>query len=81
LAEAENTAKNLSTILTGLSVETEKTTKRASILAGQLKETSLSLIITREKEAIIALKNEYIICHLMTPRIKDNTTQTVKITC
>jgi hypothetical protein len=74
LAEAENTAKNLSTILTGLSVETEKTTKRASILAGQLKETSLSLIITREKEAIIALKNEYTICYLVTPGIRNNTT-------
>jgi hypothetical protein len=74
LAEAENTAENLSIVLAGLSVETGKAIKKVSILAGQLKKTSLSLIIAREKEAIIALRNEYIICHLITPEIRNNTT-------
>ena len=48
LAEAENTAKNLSIALTGLNVETEKATERVSILAGQLKKISLFLIMARE---------------------------------
>jgi hypothetical protein len=73
LAEAENTTENLSTALAGLSVETEKTIKKASILARQLKKMSLSLVIAREEKAIIALKNEYTIYHLVTPRIKNNT--------
>jgi hypothetical protein len=34
LEKAENTAKNLSTALAGLSVEAEKITERISILAG-----------------------------------------------
>jgi hypothetical protein len=34
LAEAENTAKNLSTALAGMSIKTEKTIERVSILAG-----------------------------------------------
>jgi hypothetical protein len=80
LAEAESTAENLSTALTGLSVEARKITKRASILAGQLKKASLFLIMVREKEAVIASKNEYTIYHLVTPRTRDNTTQTIKIT-
>jgi hypothetical protein len=74
LAEAENTAENLSIILAGLSVEARKTTERASILAEQLKKASLFLIMIREKEAVIILKNECTIYHLVTPKIKDNTT-------
>jgi hypothetical protein len=81
LAEAENTAENLSTVLAGLSVEIGKTIKKASILAGQLEKASLSLVIIREKETIMAPKNEYIICRLVTPRTRDNTTQTMEITC
>jgi hypothetical protein len=34
---------------------------------------SLSLIIARKEEIIIALKNECIICHLIIPGIRDNT--------
>jgi uncharacterized coiled-coil protein SlyX len=81
LAEAENTAENLSTALAELSVKIGKTIKRVSILTGQLKKTSLSLVIAREKEAIIALKNECTIYYLITPRTRNNTTQTIKITC
>jgi hypothetical protein len=73
LAEAENTVKNLSIALAGLNVETRKAIKRVSILAGQLKKTSLFLVIIREEEAVITPKNEYIICHLVTPKIRDNT--------
>jgi uncharacterized coiled-coil protein SlyX len=65
LAEAESTAKNLSTALTEVSIKIEKTIKRVSILAGQLKEIFLSLIIVREKEAIMILKVGYIICRLV----------------
>ena len=74
MAEAESTAKNLSIALAGLSVETGKATERVSILAGQLEKVLLSLIMAREKEAVIMLKNECTICHLMTLRIRDNTT-------
>jgi hypothetical protein len=81
LAEAENTAENLSIALAGLNIEAGKATERASILAGQLKEISLSLIMAREEKVIIVLRNECTICHLITPRIKDNTTQTIEITC
>jgi hypothetical protein len=79
LAETENTAENLSTALAGLSVEAEKTTKKASILAGQLEKVSLSLVIAREKEIIIILRNECTICRLVTLRIRNNTTQTIEI--
>ena len=81
MAEAENTVKNLSTALAGLNVETGKTIERASILAGQLEKVSLSLVMAREEEAIIVLKNEYTICYLITLGIKNNTTQTVKVIC
>jgi hypothetical protein len=74
LAEAESTAENLSTVLAGLSVETREATEKASILAGQLKKASLFLIIVREKEIIIILKNECIIYRLVIPRIRNNTT-------
>jgi len=67
-------AENLSIILAGLSVEIKKAIKKASILAGQLEKASLFLIIAREKEAIIAPRNEYTIYYLMTPGIRDNTT-------
>jgi hypothetical protein len=73
LAEAESTAENLSTILAGLSVETEKAIERVSILAGQLEKMSLFLAIIKEEEAIMALRNECIICRLMISRIRDNT--------
>ena len=74
MAEAENIAKNLSIALVELSVEIGEMIERVLILAGQLEEASLFLVMAREKEAIIALKNEYIICHLVTPGIKNNTT-------
>jgi hypothetical protein len=73
LAEAESTAENLLIALAGLSIEAGKAIERVSILAGQLEKASLSLIMIREKKAIIALKNECIIYHLVTPRIRDNT--------
>jgi hypothetical protein len=69
LAETENTAKNLSTALAKMSLKTEKTTERASILTKQLEKVSLFLIMTREEEAIMALKNEYTICRLTTLKI------------
>jgi len=71
LAEIESTAENLLIALTGLSVEAGEITKKALILAGQLEEASLSLIMFKEKEAIMALKNEYIICRLIASRTKD----------
>jgi hypothetical protein len=73
LAKAENTAENLSTTLTGLSVETGKATERASILAEQLEKTSLSLIMAREEKAIKVSKNECTICYLITLKIRNNT--------
>jgi hypothetical protein len=73
LAEAESTAENLSIALAGLSIKTGKAIKRASILAGQLKEVSLSLIMAREKKAVMVLRSEYTICRLIIPRIRDNT--------
>ena len=79
MAEAKNTAENLSTALAELSIEAEETTKRVSILAGQLKKASLSLIMAREKKIIIILKNEYTICRLVIPRIRNNTIQTIEI--
>jgi hypothetical protein len=79
LAEAENMAKNLSIALVELSVEIGEMIERVLILAGQLEEASLFLVMAREKEAIIALKNECIICHLITSGIRDNMTQTVKV--
>jgi hypothetical protein len=72
LAEAENIAKNLSTALAGLSVKAREVTERVSILAGQLKEISLFLIITREEEAVMTLRNECIIYRLIIPRIRDH---------
>jgi hypothetical protein len=81
LAEAESTAENLSTALAGLSVEVGEATERASILAGQLEEASLSLVMAREEETTVAPRNECTICHLVTPRTRDNTTQTMEITC
>jgi hypothetical protein len=80
LTEAENIAKNLSTVLAGLNIEAGKAIKRALILAGQLKEASLSLIIPREKEAMRAPESEYIICHLVISRTRDHASQTIEIT-
>jgi peroxiredoxin len=81
LAEAENTTKNLSTALAGMSIKTEKTIKRASILAKQLKEISLSLIMARKKKAAMIPKIEYTICRLMTPKIHNKRTQIMEVTC
>jgi uncharacterized coiled-coil protein SlyX len=69
LAEAESTVKNLSTALAELSIKAEKAIERVSILAGQLKEISLSLIIIKEKEAAMALRVRYTIYRLMIPRV------------
>ena len=69
MAEVESTVKNLSTALAGLNIKTGKTIKRVSILAGQLKEISLFLIIAREKKVIMALKSECTICRLTILRI------------
>jgi hypothetical protein len=80
LAEAESITKKLSTALAGLSVETGEVTEKASILAGQLEKTSLSLIITREEEAVITLKNEYIIYRLIASRTRDHASQIMEIT-
>jgi hypothetical protein len=55
--------------LTGISLEAGETTERVSILAGQLKEVSLFLMIAREEEAVRVLKVRYIICRLVTPRV------------
>jgi hypothetical protein len=74
LAEAESTAENLSTALAGMSIKTEKTTKKVSILAGQLEKTSLSLVIIRKEEAVMILKIRYIIYRLMTPRVQNEKT-------
>jgi hypothetical protein len=74
LAEAKSTAKNLSTALAGVSIKIEKTTKKASILAGQLEKISLSLVITREKETAMVLKIEYTIYRLVTPRVQNKET-------
>jgi len=52
-----------------LSIKAEKTIKRASILAGQLEEASLFLIMIRKEKAIITPKTGYTICRLMTPRV------------
>jgi hypothetical protein len=52
LEEAENTAENLLVVLAGLSVEVGKITERVSILAGQLKEVSLFLILLKKEEVI-----------------------------
>jgi chromosome segregation ATPase len=74
LAEAENTAKNLSTALAGVSIEIEKAIKKISILAGQLEKISLSLVMTREEEAAMASKIEYTIYRLVTPRVQNKET-------
>jgi len=74
LIKAENTAENLLIALAGLSIKAGKTIKRASILAGQLEKVSLFLVITREEEAIIALKSEYTICRLTILKIRDEST-------
>jgi hypothetical protein len=69
LAKAENTAENLSTTLAKVSIKVGKAIERASILAEQLEEISLSLVIIREEEAVMALKVGYIICRLVTLKV------------
>ena len=74
MAEAENTAENLSTALAEISIKAGKAIKRASILAEQLEKTFLSLVIIREEKVIMAPKNECAIYYLVTLSTKDNTT-------
>jgi hypothetical protein len=81
LAEAESTVENLSIVLAGLNIEISETIERVSILARQLKEISLFLIIVREEEIIMALKSECTICRLTTLKIRDESTQMMEITC
>jgi hypothetical protein len=81
LAEAESTAENLSTALAGVSIEAGEATERASILAGQLEEASLSLVMAREEEAAMAPRVGCTICRLVTPRVQDEGTQTMEVTC
>jgi hypothetical protein len=69
LAEAESTAKNLSTALAGVSIKTKKAIERVSILAGQLEKVFLFLMIVKEKEAVMALKVRYTICRLVISRV------------
>ena len=69
MAEVENIAENLSTALAGLNVEAGEATERALILIRQLKKASLSLVMAREKEVIMAPKNEYTIYRLITLKI------------
>jgi hypothetical protein len=57
LEKAENTVKNLSVVLAGLNVKAGEVIERALILAGQLKEIFLSLILLKEKEIIEVLSN------------------------
>jgi hypothetical protein len=57
-----------------MSLEAGKAIEKALILAGQLEEVSLFLLTAREEKEIMAPKNEYIICRLVIPRIRDNTT-------
>jgi hypothetical protein len=56
-------------------------TERVSILAGQLKKVSLSLIIIKKEKAVMALRIRYIICRLITSKIHDKGTQTIEVTC
>jgi hypothetical protein len=81
LEEAENTAENLSAALAGLSVEAGEATERASILAGQLEEASLSLILPKEEEATGTPSNQCTICRLIAPQTRSHATQTMEITC
>jgi hypothetical protein len=57
--------------LAGISLEAEKATEKISILAGQLKEIFLFLIIIRKEEIAKALKIGYTICRLMTLKIQN----------
>jgi hypothetical protein len=72
LEEAENTAKNLSAVLVGLSVEAGETIKRVSILTGQLEKASLFLILLREEKVTGIIGNEYIIYRLIVSRTRSH---------
>jgi hypothetical protein len=69
LAETESIAENLSIALTKLSIKAKKAIKRVLILAGQLKEAFLFLMIIREEGAAIILRIGCTIYRLMTPRV------------
>jgi hypothetical protein len=55
--------------LAKISLEAGKAIERVSILAGQLEEISLFLVIAREEKAVMALKVRCIICCLMILRV------------
>jgi hypothetical protein len=59
----------LSIALAGISLKAGKTIERVSILARQLKEIFLSLVMAREEKAAIILRVGCIICRLVTPKV------------
>jgi hypothetical protein len=67
--------------LARISIKAGEAIEKALILAGQLEKASLSLVMAREKEAVIILKIRYTICRLVTLKVQDKATQTMKITC
>jgi hypothetical protein len=66
LTEIKQTVENLLTALAGMNLKAGEITKKALILAGQLEETSLFLVIIREEEAAMVSRVRYIICRLIT---------------
>jgi hypothetical protein len=60
--------------LAGVSLEVGKATERVSILAEQLEEVFLFLIMAREEEVARVLRAGCIICRLMTPRVQNEGT-------
>jgi uncharacterized protein YwgA len=81
LAKVENTAKNLSIALAEMNIEIKKTIKKISILTEQLEKISLFLIVTREEEVAMVLRIGCTIYRLITPRVQDEGTQIIKVTC
>jgi hypothetical protein len=55
--------------LAGISLEAGKIIKKASILAGQLKKISLSLVIVKKEKAVMAFKIKCTICRLIISRV------------
>jgi hypothetical protein len=60
--------------LVGISLEAGKTIKKVSILVRQLEKTSLSLVMAKEKEAVMIPKIGYTIYRLIIPRVQDKGT-------
>jgi len=71
LAKAENAAENLLIALADVSLKAGKAIEKVSILAGQLKKVSLSLMIVRKEEAVKVLKVRYTIYRLVISRVQD----------